>query len=233
MGFQVAAGPLAYNRHIPNGLIDSVFVPAVLFALVAAVSGARKAWAAWGVGAQREGTLLSGLVGVAGDVLAHRRFTGCKVAHTRRFSHSLLLWGFVAAFATTTSVATAEYVFGAEIPLAQVHPIKLLGNLSAVLLSFGLAGLWLKRMGSRELAGRSKAFDSFFLVLVVLLVASGIGAELARYALPGQLALSVYVFHLGMVLSFFLTFPFSKFAHALYRTLAMAHERLTLSRRPQ
>ena len=36
--------------------------------------------------------------------------------------------------------------------------------------------------------------------------------------------------HLGTVLALFLTFPFSKFAHALYRTLAMAHERLTRER---
>jgi hypothetical protein len=46
------------------------------------------------------------------------------------------------------------------------------------------------------------------------------------------LALAVYVLHLGTVLSLFLTFPFSKFAHALYRTLAMAHQRLTAQRRP-
>ena len=33
--------------------------------------------------------------------------------------------------------------------------------------------------------------------------------------------------HLAIVLTLFLTLPYSKFAHILYRTLAMAHERLT------
>jgi len=232
VGFNVT-GPLAYNHHIPNGLIDGVFVPAALFATLAAVTGARRAWNAWGEGVQREGTLMSGLVAVAGDILAHRRFGSCGTANTRKGSHTLLVWGFLAAFVTTGSVATAEYVFGAEIPLAQVHPIKLLGNTSAVLLSAGLVGLWLKRSASAVLAGRTTAFDTFFFRLLVLLVGSGIGSEVARYTLPAQIALSIYIFHLGMVLAFFLTFPFSKFAHALYRTLALAHERLARTRRPQ
>ena len=41
----------------------------------------------------------------------------------------------------------------------------------------------------------------------------------------------MYLVHLGSILSLFLTFPFSKFAHALYRTLAMAHERLVSDER--
>ena len=40
-------------------------------------------------------------------------------------------------------------------------------------------------------------------------------------------ACAVYVVHLGVVLTLFVTFPYSKFAHILYRTLAMTHERMT------
>ena len=232
-GFNVARLPLAYNEVVPNWMIDSVFVPSALFAVIAAVSGARRAWAAWGVGSTREGTLLQGLGAVASDILAHRSFSTCKVAKTRRWSHLFLVLGFLGAFATTVSVATAEYGFSMELPLAQVNPIKVLGNLSAILLVLGVLGLIIKRMNTKELAGRSRAFDSFFLVLVVLLVFSGIAAEGARYVLPAQVALAIYIVHLGMVMALFLTFPFSKFAHALYRTLALAHERLTRTRRPQ
>ena len=64
------------------------------------------------------------------------------------------------------------------------------------------------------------------------MVFSGVGAELGRMFLPPAAALAIYVLHLGTVLSLFLTFPFSKFAHALYRTLAMAHARLAVERRP-
>lgn len=233
VGFTVREYPLAYNQHIPNLLIDAVFVPAFVFAIAMSVVGARRAWATWGLAAPRRGTLLTGLRAVAWDVLAHRGFSGCGVASARRWPHALLLWGFGAAFVTTASVATAEYVFGASLPLPQVHPIKLLGNLSAVLLTLGLWGLWRARRGVDALHRAVSAFDRFFFALVVLLVGSGLGAELARYALPAHVALSIYVVHLGMVLALFLAFPYSKFAHALYRTLAMAHDHLTRTGRTQ
>jgi quinone-modifying oxidoreductase subunit QmoC len=123
-------------------------------------------------------------------------------------------------------------LFGVKTPLPLLHPIKLLGNLSAILLAGGTAWLLTERVGHPEAVGRSRAFDNFFAALVVLVVASGIGAELGRLALPVPLAVALYVLHLGTVLSLFLTFPFSKFAHALYRTLALAHERVTTERRP-
>jgi quinone-modifying oxidoreductase, subunit QmoC len=232
-GFAVGPGALAYNHVVPNWMIDSVFVPAFLFAIVTALGGARRAWAAWGAGASRQGTFLQGLSMVAADVLAHRRFSQCEVANTRKWSHTFLVWGFLAAFVTTASVATSEYAFGMEIPLAQTNPIKLLGNLAAVLLTLGVLGLIFKRMGLEALTGHFKAFDGFFLWLVALVTFTGIASEIARYVLPVQVALSIYVVHLGMVLALFVTFPFSKFAHALYRTMAMAHERLTQPRRPQ
>jgi hypothetical protein len=65
-----------------------------------------------------------------------------------------------------------------------------------------------------------------------MVVLSGVGAELGRMFLAPAAALAFYLVHLGTILSLFLTFPFSKFAHALYRTLAMAHERLVSERSP-
>jgi quinone-modifying oxidoreductase subunit QmoC len=34
----------------------------------------------------------------------------------------------------------------------------------------------------------------------------------------------VYVLHLGVVMTLFITLPYSKFAHIVYRTLAMVHQ---------
>jgi quinone-modifying oxidoreductase subunit QmoC len=232
-GFVVPRTPLVYGDVVPVWMIYSVFLPAAAFAVAAAAAGARRCWSAWGAGTTRNGTLLRGLAAVAADILWHRRFGRCGAARPRRSGHLLLLWGFLGALATTTLLGVLMDVFGVKTPLPQLHPVKILGNVSAVLLGAGVIWLVAKRFTDEKTAGRSRAFDWFLLALVVLVVFSGIGAELVRhYALPVPLALAVYVLHLGTVLSLFLTFPFSKFAHALYRTLAMAHEQLTSQRRP-
>jgi len=232
-GFAVPRTPLVYADVVPVWMIYSVFLPAAVFAIAAAAVGARRCWSAWGEGVTRNGSLLRGLGAVAWDILGHRRFGSCGAARPRRVGHLLLVWGFLGALATTTLLGVLMDVFGVKTPLPQVHPVKLLGNVSAVLLGVGVVWLVVNRAGDGEAAGRSRAFDWFLLALVVLVVFSGIGAELLRhYHLPVPVALAVYVLHLGTVLSLFLTFPFSKFAHALYRTLAMAHERLTSQRSP-
>jgi quinone-modifying oxidoreductase subunit QmoC len=232
-GFAEPRTPLVYGDVVPVWMIYSVFLPAAAFALLAAAVGARRCWSAWGEGAQRSGTLLGGLASIAGDVLLHRRFRSCGAGRPRQIAHLLLMWGFLGALATTTILGVLMDVFGVKTPLPQLHPVKILGNVSAVLLGVGVAWLVVNRLRDQGAAGLSRAFDWFLLALIALVVFSGIGAEVLRHqGAPAPLALAAYVLHLGTILSLFLTFPFSKFAHALYRTLAMAHERLTTQRRP-
>lgn len=228
-GFAAARTPLVYGDVVPVWMIYSVFLPAVAFAVAASLVAARRCWAAWGGGAR---TSLGSLAAVAGDILVHRRFGQCGAGRPRRSGHLLLMWGFLGALATTSLLGILMDVFHVRTPLLLGHPVKILGNVSAVLLAAGTIWLLANRLGGGEGVGRSRAFDRFLLALVALVVFSGIGAEVSRMFLPVPVALAVYVLHLGTVLSLFLTFPFSKLAHLLYRSLAMAHERLSRQRRP-
>jgi quinone-modifying oxidoreductase subunit QmoC len=231
-GFAVPRTPLVYGDLVKQWMIYSVFIPAAAFAAFAAAAGARRTWLGWGTGAARRGSLAGGLAAIVREVLDHRRFGRCVDARPRRSGHLLLVFGFLGALLTTTLLGVAMDLLGTRTPLPQTHFIKLLGNVSAVLLVIGTVWLVSNRAGSGSSAGRWVAFDTFFLSLVAGVVFSGVGAELGRMFLSPAAALAIYVLHLGTVLSLFLTFPFSKFAHALYRTLAMAHERLTAERRP-
>ena len=56
---------------------------------------------------------------------------------------------------------------------------------------------------------------------------TGVLTELGRYLFTPTLACYVYILHLGAILCLFATTPYSKFAHLVYRTLAMVHERMT------
>ena len=51
-------------------------------------------------------------------------------------------------------------------------------------------------------------------------------ARQARFSCCGRLVRTI---GLGVVLTLFLSFPYSKFAHMLYRTLALVHQRMTTS----
>ena len=118
------------------------------------------------------------------------------------------------------------YVQGLHMPLELTHPYKILGNLSAALLVAGGAILVGNRIGDPKVAGRSHAFDIFFLGVVVLVIVTGVVVEGARLADAPAVALWTYIVHLGSVMCLFLTFPYSKFAHMVYRTLAMVHQRM-------
>jgi len=218
----------AFEQVVPHVLIYSVFLPVTAWVLAVAFVGGRRFWTALGSsGPPRSGSLLGALLPAMGEIATHRRFAECEAAKPRRTGHLLLLWGFVGAAVTSGLLVVALYGFGMEMPLPLEHPFKILGNVSAVLLVAGVVLLAMNRWARSGLSGGTTAFDTFFLVVVLLVVATGVLSEIARFALPGQVAGGVYVAHLSFVLTLFLTFPYSKFAHALYRTLAMTHQKMT------
>lgn len=217
----------AYEDFVPHGLLYLVYFPVAGWVILAAAVGGLRLWRRMGEGARREGSFVSALVAVVTDILAHKSFGSCETVQTRRWGHFLLFWGFVGAAVTSGLLVLAIYVLGAEMPLPQAHPFKILGNLSAVALVLGGVMLFASRFGSHRQIIKSSAFDIFFLSMVALVIVTGIAIEGARYVLPAAGAAALYTVHLGVVLTLFLTFPYSKFAHMLYRTLALVHQRMT------
>jgi quinone-modifying oxidoreductase subunit QmoC len=148
------------------------------------------------------------------------------------------MWGFIGA--AITSGFAVVYLYRETIffswlklqysyPVPITHWVKWLGNISAVALVLGGLLLWFNRRKTDDkLVGVTTAFDRFFLWVVLTVIVTGVFTEVFRFiAVPTILGCAIYVIHLAIVLTLFLTLPYSKFAHILYRTLAMAHERLT------
>jgi quinone-modifying oxidoreductase subunit QmoC len=217
----------AYDQIVPHSMLYSVFFPLAGFVTLAAFVSGRRYWQMMGAAAPRSKSFLSGLWATGVDIATHKRFGSCGTARFRRMGHLLLFWGFVGAAVTSGLLILAIYVQGYELPLPLMHPYKLLGNVSAVSLVVGAGILVAARLGDKERAGASTAFDSFFATVVVCVIATGVLVELARLLAPGvppAAGVALYVVHLGVVTTLFLTFPYSKFAHMLYRTLAMVHE---------
>lgn len=227
-------GP-GYHLFLHSWQIYFVMFPTmILVALAFLVSGTRF-WMMLGRREPRSGSFFSNLIPVVTEILVHGRFSKCEAAKPRRLGHMALLWGFIGATATTTLVAFALYIMKDPLPLSLTHPFKLLGNFSALLLLYGCTALALNRLKDNKKAGTSTAFDNFFLMLVALVTVTGILTEVARLMHSDTTTLSgpfyvgcwFYIIHMGAVVSLFLTLPYSKFAHMVYRSLTMVHERMS------
>jgi quinone-modifying oxidoreductase subunit QmoC len=217
----------AYEDFVPHGLLYAVFFPVAGWVTLAAGVGGVRFWRKMGEGGSRNGSFLSGAWPVVMDVLSHKSFGRCETVALRRWAHLALFWGFVGAAVTSGLLIYAIYIMHAEMPLPLMHPFKILGNLSAVLLVVGGLLLIASRFSINRALINTSAFDLFFLGVVALVIATGVIVEVARFVMSANAAALLYTAHLGVVLTLFLTFPYSKFAHMLYRTLALVHQRLT------
>jgi quinone-modifying oxidoreductase subunit QmoC len=226
----VPPGFHAYEQVVPHWLIYAVFFPIAGFVILAGGAGGRRLWRSLGEGAPRSGSFLANLAPVTLEIATHKRFGECGSAGYRRIGHLALFWGFVGAAVTSGLLIIAIYVQGEALPLALGHPYKILGNVSAILLVLGGGILVTNRLTQKESVGGSTSFDWYLNGVVALVIVSGVGAEgarlLATEGASAAVAVGIYVVHLGAVTTLFLTFPYSKFAHLVYRTLAMVHERM-------
>ncbi len=217
---------LIYEEFVPHKLIYSVYFITAGLVLLAIITSGLRFWKLLGLHGSRSGSFLANLVPVLGEIGTHKRFGKCTATKARRWAHFGLLWGFVGAALTSALLIVALYVSKTPLPLDQLHPYKILGNISAVLLVVG--GIWLliNRMGDPLRGGISRPFDLFFLLVVLLVIITGVLTEIGAFVMAPSLAVGIYFVHLSAVLCLFLTFPYSKFAHMVYRTLAMVHERM-------
>ncbi len=217
---------LVYDQLVPHKYIYVVYSVSFFLAVIAVLASAAKFWKLLGRGGDRKGSFIGSFLPVLGEIASHKRFGSCETSSSRKWAHFCVLWGFLGAAFASGLLVISLYVTKDPLPLEQTHPYKIIGNIAMVLLIVG--GLWLtiNRLTDPEKTGTSKAYDMFFLWLVVLVIMTGALTQLAAFVFPPLLASIIYVVHLGSIVTLFLTVPFSKFAHMIYRTLAMVHERM-------
>lgn len=138
----------------------------------------------------------------------------------RRALHSLVFYGFAAAFASTVSAAIMQDIFGIEPPYDFLSVPVVLGVAGGLAMLIGCGGLLAikARSASPRTAPRMRAMDVAFLVALVAVNLSGFAILFLRTTNLMGILLAT---HLGFVAALFVALPYGKFAHALYRVLAL------------
>lgn len=233
------AGPLRLFEFIPPERIHDlgVVVMAVmgvagLFGVVNMVRGVRRV-----SGSSLRGFRLNWLgalwEAVGLDVLAQRRYRDDCTTHQKPdplflrqwLVHLSIMWGFLGLLSATaldyfTALIGVKPV-GTTVPIWD--PIRLLGTIAGVLLVYGTTVAFLKRLGKVEVSlQESHPSDWAFLSLMWLAGISGLILELFLYTpVNPDWGYGMMIFHVAVAMTLVLMAPFTKFAHAMYRTVAL------------
>jgi citrate/tricarballylate utilization protein len=224
----VHSGPGAFYRLMPHNLMVATFGAAFLYAIVASAMGMRAFWRDIG---EPAATLAepAPLWQAVKDAATLRYLdgggAGCfneddAPTDRRRLHHHLTFYGFLLCFGSTGAATVYHYLAGRVAPYAWYDLPVLLGTLGGIGLIVGPVGLMAAKMRrDPALADRaSLGMDVAFLAMLFLTSLTGLVLLALRETAAMGLLLAL---HLGVVLALFLTIPYGKLVHGLYRFLAL------------
>ncbi len=213
---------------VPHGVMIGLFGSVFLFIMAALAIGLQRFWRDMGpyTGARRQGSAIVGGLRAALtlDVL-HGNAIDCTHGEEarsplRRWFHHATFYGFMLCFASTCVAALYHTALGwrAPYPLASVPVV--LGTVGGIGLLVGPAGLFAIRLRRDPMAvdPTQRGLDVSFLTLLFLTSVTGLLLLAVR---DGAAMSTVLIVHLGVVLTLFVTLPYGKFVHGIYRTAAL------------
>lgn len=226
--FGVHVGQGAFYRLMPHNTMAAIFGAAFMWSLLAIFMSCVSFWRAIG---EPAATLTDpqALKGGARDAATLKYLDGggqgCMNASdqpddNRRLYHHLTFYGFMLCFAATGVATLYHYLLGREAPYPIWDLPVVLGTLGGIGLTIGTAGLlaakW--RRDPQLLDESRTGMDVAFILMLLLTAVSGILLLVLRATPLMGVTLAL---HLGFVFGFFLTLPYGKFMHGIFRGLAL------------
>lgn len=228
---------IKHHKFFSTWLVDITMLSAAFFAIAVFALSLRRFLADIHQNALQEGKTTKQTIEVVGFVMAliriiptillHRKFGECTENKDRQTAHLLTLYGFIGLFIVTSILFVVMY--GSYLlpsgplhgPWSQLNPVKWLANISGVALIVGTALMIKNRSAKKDQA--SGYFDWYLIYLAFGLGVTGMCAQLTRLAGWAFVSFATYYIHLVLVFVLFAYLPFSKLAHLVYRTVAMAY----------
>jgi citrate/tricarballylate utilization protein len=143
-----------------------------------------------------------------------------RPSSTRRIYHSLTFWGLASDFVSTTLAFVYQDFFHWLPPYSPMSAPVIFGGVGGVALIIGTCGLiYYKSESDREpAAAAASGMDYVFLVTLCLTALTGMLTLILRATSAMG---SILVMHLACIAALFVSAPYGKFVHAVYRTLAL------------
>ena len=225
---RVHTGPGAFYALMPHNAMAALFSAAFLYAIAALAMGARAFWRDIGepVSMRSDVPSLWQAIRDTGNLrYLDGGGVGCfnedeRPTDRRKIYHHLTFYGFLLCFAATCVATLYHYLLAREAPYAWWDLPVVLGTLGGIGLLVGPAGLLAaKWQRDPALADAARTgMDTAFILMLLLTSATGMALLLLRdtAAMGPLLAL-----HLGVVFALFITMPYGKFVHGIYRFVAL------------
>lgn len=156
------------------------------------------------------------------------------------FVHAATMWGFMAMVVATGLNYALDIIglkpTGTAVPIW--HPIRLLGTVAGLLFVYGVSVLIYRRWKATDKAhSNSRLSDWVFLALLWFSGVTGFVLEIAVYLpQPPLWGYWMFLFHVSVSGVLIILLPFTKFAHAICRIVALyvhALKPVTDSEEPQ
>jgi quinone-modifying oxidoreductase subunit QmoC len=228
---------IKHYKFFSTWLVDMHMLPAAIFAAVVLALGLKRFLADIHQNALAEGKtttekiepvgFLMAFIRIIPTILLHKKFGECTDNNDRQIAHLLTMYGFIGLFIVTSIIFVVLYgsylmpdgpIHG---PWSQLNPVKWLANIAGVSLIVGTILLIKNRAAKKDQV--SGYFDWYLIYLAFGLGVTGMGAQLTRLAGWAFISFATYYVHLILVFALFAYLPFSKLAHLVYRTVAMAY----------
>jgi citrate/tricarballylate utilization protein len=219
-------GAGAFYQIIPKGVMIGVAGLTFGFSLLAMAVGFVRFWRS--AGSPGWPSAKSIAIGIH-DVLSLKNLGGgghgCNdidedLSTTKRRLHHCLFYGFFLCVAATTIAWIYDRFLGLEAPYSFFSWPVMLGTIGGIGMLIGTGGLFcLKVVGDREPENPEQmGSDNALLTTLFLTALTGLVLLALRETPAMGILLAI---HLGCVLAFFLTMPYSRFVHGIYRTAAL------------
>jgi citrate/tricarballylate utilization protein len=224
--FGAHTGPGAFYVLMPHNAMALLFSAAFLYAIIALWMSLRAFWRDTGDSVASSG----GSIWKAMHDAATLRYLdgggiGCynhdeRPNDRRKFYHHLTFYGFLLCFAATCVATLWHYLLAREAPYPWWDLPVVLGTLGGIGLIFGPLGLMIAKLRRDPIMVDEPRLGMDFAFIAMLFATSLTG--LALLVLRNTAAMPILLaVHLGVVFALFITLPYGKFVHGLYRFAAL------------